>query len=47
MTVNDLTSVEAYQAELKKPGTVVIDFYSTQCPPCKVRWSDSKSRLNC
>ncbi|KAL3448445.1 thioredoxin-like protein [Aspergillus insuetus] len=34
--VLELTSLDDYTAELEKPGLVVIDFYSTQCPPCKV-----------
>ena len=36
MAVAELTSLEQYQSELQKPGTLVVDFYSTQCPPCKV-----------
>ncbi|OAA54612.1 Thioredoxin-like fold protein [Niveomyces insectorum RCEF 264] len=34
--IAELTSLEDYRAELSKPGRMVIDFYSTQCPPCKV-----------
>ncbi|KAL2817248.1 thioredoxin-like protein [Aspergillus cavernicola] len=34
--VIELTSLDDYNAELKKPGVAVFDFYSTQCPPCKV-----------
>lgn len=36
MAVQELTILDSYRAELDKPGLVVIDFYSTQCPPCKV-----------
>ncbi|KEZ41676.1 hypothetical protein SAPIO_CDS6837 [Scedosporium apiospermum] len=36
MPVTELTSLEDYQNTLGQPGTVVVDFYSTQCPPCKV-----------
>ena len=37
MAVAELNSLAAYQAELQKPGIVVIDFYSPTCgPPCKV-----------
>lgn len=35
--ITELVDIEAYEAELRKPGVVVLDFYSTQCPPCKVR----------
>jgi len=38
MPVTELTSLEDYQNTLGQPGTVVVDFYSTQCPPCKVRF---------
>ncbi|KAL3479415.1 thioredoxin-like protein [Aspergillus californicus] len=34
--VLELTSLDDYNAALEKPGLVVVDFYSTQCPPCKV-----------
>jgi thiol-disulfide isomerase/thioredoxin len=36
MAVAELNSLTAYQAELQKPGIVVIDFYSPTCGPCKV-----------
>ncbi|PCG97742.1 Thioredoxin [Penicillium occitanis (nom. inval.)] len=36
MAVAELNSLLAYQAELQKPGIVVIDFYSPTCGPCKV-----------
>ncbi|KIW16518.1 hypothetical protein PV08_06573 [Exophiala spinifera] len=36
MAIAELTTPELYREELTKPGVVVIDFYSTQCPPCKV-----------
>lgn len=35
--VQELNSLSAYEAELQKPGVVVIDFYSPQCGPCAVR----------
>ncbi|KAL3462466.1 thioredoxin-like protein [Aspergillus heterothallicus] len=34
--VTELARLEDYKAALEKPGLVVVDFYSTQCPPCKV-----------
>ncbi|KAL1979730.1 hypothetical protein VTN96DRAFT_5252 [Rasamsonia emersonii] len=34
--VQELNSLSAYEAELQKPGVVVIDFYSPQCGPCAV-----------
>ncbi|EXJ80598.1 hypothetical protein A1O3_06880 [Capronia epimyces CBS 606.96] len=34
--IAELSDLEAYTLELEKPGIAVIDFYSTQCPPCKV-----------
>ncbi|ERS94849.1 thioredoxin 1 [Sporothrix schenckii 1099-18] len=34
--IAELADLTAYEAELAKPGVVVLDFYSTQCPPCKV-----------
>lgn len=37
MAVTEITSLDEYRGELQKPGLAVIDFYSTQCPPCKVR----------
>ncbi|RDL30689.1 uncharacterized protein BP5553_10034 [Venustampulla echinocandica] len=33
--IDELRDTESYRAELRKSGVVVIDFYSTQCPPCK------------
>lgn len=33
--ITELLSLDDYNAELSKPGFVVVDFYSTQCPPCK------------
>lgn len=41
MAVNELIGLEDYQEALKQPGIAVVDFYSTQCPPCKVRRSDT------
>lgn len=35
--IAELADIAAYEAELAKPGVLVLDFYSTQCPPCKVR----------
>lgn len=35
-SVSELLGIYDYYTELKKPGFLVIDFYSTQCPPCKV-----------
>lgn len=37
MAVNELIGLEDYREALKQPGIAVVDFYSTQCPPCKVR----------
>lgn len=39
MAVNELIGLEDYREALKQPGIAVVDFYSTQCPPCKVRLS--------
>ncbi|TPX17576.1 uncharacterized protein E0L32_012139 [Thyridium curvatum] len=35
-SVSEILDIDDYHTELKKPGFLVIDFYSTQCPPCKV-----------
>lgn len=44
--VTELTSLEDYHAELKKPGVVVVDFYSTQCPPCKASYIEKPGKTS-